>query len=117
MINYSELDYLKNEYDYACEYIHVSSYGLHFPLGNLSSNDRINFGPSDYGLSRPFQLLLISLLSTTTSFLTLDYTVDRAIQIKMLNLVVDSSLEEIANIDKEIREDFFGQNDGEQSNL
>lgn len=106
LIDFSELNHLKSEYQDACQYIHVSPYGLHFPLGQLSTNDNIVFGPTDYGLSRPLQLLLISLLSTTTSFLTIDYTIDRAIQIKMLNFIVNDSLELISNIDKNILEEY-----------
>lgn len=107
LIDFSELNHLKNEYQDACQYIHISPYGLHYQISQLSSNDKIVFGPTDYGLSRPLQLLLISLLSTTTNFLTIDYTIDRAIQIKMLNFIIDDSLELISNIDKKILDEFY----------
>lgn len=105
LIEFSELEHLKQEYKDACQYIHVSSYGLHNPLGEIPINNKIVFGPTNAGLSRPLQLILISLLNCTTSFLTLDYTIDRAIQIKLLEMVINESLELIVEIDRKIIEE------------
>lgn len=102
MINYSDSNDLLDEYKEACQYIHISPYGLHFQLAIDTPFDSLAFGPSNVGLSKPLQLLLVSILSTTRSFLNLDYTIDRAIQIKLLELIVDDVLENIKEIDNQI---------------
>lgn len=111
LIDYSESKNLYDQYKEACQYIHISSYGLHYQLAIDNSFDSLVFGPSNVGLSKPFQLLLVSILSTTRSFLSLDYTIDRAIQIKMLELIVKDTLKNIEEIDEQIIAEEESSND------
>ncbi|RLK62628.1 hypothetical protein D3H64_08730 [Atopobacter sp. AH10] len=103
LISYSGLDNLKSFYDEACQFIHVTPYGLHNRLYEVDPYDTLVFGPSNAGLSVPFKLLLVSLFDTTKSFLRLDPTIDRLIQIKILDIIVEKSFSRVDEIEQQLK--------------
>lgn len=103
----SERDMLSSYYKRANSQIHSTSFGLYGSLGNIYDEkvDSIGtvFGPSNYGLSIPGQLAIISLTVCTTHILTIEPTLDKLMMCQTLQTFV----EEYANIFDGVQEQIF----------
>ena len=98
--------HLEGFYQQANYQIHGSPSGVYYSNGEME-DERIPshmyvFGPSNYGLSLPGQLTAISLSNSIASFLLIDSTIDHAIQITLLKLILDDILEEFTSVQQDI---------------
>lgn len=76
---------LTSYYKMANSQIHSTSFGLHQSFGNMDgSGIGVVYGPSNYGLSIPGQLTIISIIRSTTSLLLVDSTLDKVVNISIL---------------------------------
>ncbi|ARK30088.1 DUF5677 domain-containing protein [Halalkalibacter krulwichiae] len=103
------IDHLAIYYKLANYHIHASPTGLYNSLGNIE-DERIKkygyvFGPSNYGLSIPGQLTIISLMQISTSLLLLNSNIDRMIRATIFQKFVDDASSEFDRIQKEIEKE------------
>lgn len=76
---------LTSYYKMANSQIHSTSFGLHQSFGDMDgSRIGVVYGPSNYGLSIPGQLTIISIIRSTTSLLLVDSTLDKVVNISIL---------------------------------
>lgn len=76
---------LTSYYKMANNQIHSTSFGLYESFGDMyDSGIGVVFGPSNYGLSIPGQLTIISIIKCTSSLLTVDPTLDKIMMISIL---------------------------------
>ncbi|MFC0616182.1 DUF5677 domain-containing protein [Enterococcus faecalis] len=76
---------LASYYKMANNQIHSTSFGLYKSFGDMfDSGIGVVFGPSNYGLSIPGQLTIISIIRSTSSILTVDTTLDKIMMISTL---------------------------------
>ncbi|MBE6173206.1 MAG: hypothetical protein E7153_10250 [Enterococcus faecium] len=76
---------LTSYYKMANNQIHSTSFGLYKSFGDMyDSGIGVIFGPSNYGLSIPGQLTIISIIRSTSSLLTVDSTLDKMMIISVL---------------------------------
>lgn len=96
-------------YKEANNQVHSTGYGIYRSLGGIY-HEKVEqfgavFGPSNYGLSMPGQLTVISLAHNTTSFLLLDSNLDKLIISSVLNLMIDDAQKYFDSVQSEIFED------------
>lgn len=104
----SGIDHLANYYKQANYQIHSSPTGLYNSLGNIQ-DERVKeygfiLGPSNYGLSIPGQLTIISLAQISTSLLLLESNMDKMIRVSIFQRYVEDATIKFDEIQKEIEE-------------
>jgi hypothetical protein len=78
-------------YKMANNQIHSTSFGLYESFGDIYDSDiGVVFGPSNYGLSIPGQLTIISIIQCTSALLKLDPTLDKIVLISVLGKFLDN---------------------------
>lgn len=102
------IDHLAIYYKQANYQIHSSPTGLYNSLSNIQ-DERVKehgyiLGPSNYGLSIPGQLTIISLAQISTSLLLLDSNMDKMIRTIIFQKYVDDATIKFDEIQKEIEE-------------
>lgn len=76
---------LTSYYKMANNQIHSTSFGLYESFGNIYDSDiGVVFGPSNYGLSIPGQLTIISIIKCTSTLLNIEPTLDKIMMISVL---------------------------------
>lgn len=76
---------LTSYYKMANNQIHSTSFGLYKSFGDMyDSGTGVIFGPSNYGLSIPGQLTIISIIRSTSSLLAVDLNLDKIMMISIL---------------------------------
>ncbi|EJS03416.1 DUF5677 domain-containing protein [Bacillus mycoides] len=101
-------------YKQANYHIHASPTGLYNSLGNIQ-DERLQkygyvFGPSNYGLSIPGQLTLISLAQIATSLLLLNSNIDRLIRATVFRKYADNAKLEFDRVQNEIEQEEIEEN-------
>ncbi|MDT3393302.1 MAG: DUF5677 domain-containing protein [Bacillota bacterium] len=97
---------LSKYYKMANSQIHSTSFGLYDSFGDMgNSNTGAVYGPSNYGLSIPGQLTIISMISCTTSLLSLNTTLDKLTLITTLKMFFDQYSTIFDDIQRKIEED------------
>ncbi|WP_254704096.1 MULTISPECIES: DUF5677 domain-containing protein [Bacillus] len=96
-------------YKQANYHIHASPTGLYNSLGNIL-DERVHkygyvFGPSNYGLSIPGQLTIISLAQIATSLLLLNSNIDKLIRAKVFRKYADNAGLEFDRVQNEIEQE------------
>ncbi|HFK1782949.1 TPA: DUF5677 domain-containing protein [Bacillus cereus] len=96
-------------YKQANYHIHASPTGLYNSLGNIL-DERMQkygyvFGPSNYGLSIPGQLTIISLAQIATSLLLLNSNIDKLIRAKVFRKYADNAGLEFDRVQNEIEQE------------
>src|SRR5699024_116474 len=103
------IDHLAIYYKQANYQIHTSPTGLYNSLGNIQ-DDRVKeygfiLGPSNYGLSIPGQLTMISLAQISTSLLSLDTNIDKMIRTSIFQKYLDRATVNFDSIQTEIEKE------------
>lgn len=103
------IDHLSIYYKQANYHIHASPTGLYNSLGNIN-DDRVQqygyvLGPSNYGLSIPGQLTIISLAQMSIALLLLNSNMDRLIRATVLKKYMDSATTEFEDIQNQIEQE------------
>lgn len=71
--------------------IHSTSFGLYESFGDIYDSDiGVVFGPSNYGLSIPGQLTIISIIQCTSALLNVEPTLDKIMLISVLAKFLDN---------------------------
>ncbi|EOW9526598.1 DUF5677 domain-containing protein [Bacillus cytotoxicus] len=108
------IDRLSIYYKQANYHIHASPNGLYNSLGNIQ-DERVQkheyvFGPSNYGLSTPGQLTIISLMQISTSLLLLNSNIDRLIRATVFQKYTDNAILEFDKVQNEIEQEEIEEN-------
>lgn len=83
--------HLTSYYKMANSQIHSTSFGLYGSFGDIYDSDiGVVFGPSNYGLSIPGQLTIISIIQCTTALLNMEPTLDKIMLISVLGKFLDN---------------------------
>ncbi|MFE5131885.1 hypothetical protein ACFRAZ_27945, partial [Bacillus mobilis] len=107
--NSAGIDRLSIYYKQASYHIHASPTGLYNSLGDIQ-DERVQkhgyvFGPSNYGLSIPGQLTIISLMQMATSLLLLNSNIDRLIRATVFRKYADNAMLEFDKVQNEIEQE------------
>lgn len=98
--------YLSVYYKQANNQIHSTAFGLYVSIGNIpNSGIGVNYGGSNYGLSLPAQLAMISICKATTSLLNIDPTLDKIIMMNALQMYMDDYSDKFYGIQTQIEEE------------
>lgn len=93
-------------YKMANSQIHSTSFGLHQSFGDMDgSGIGVVYGPSNYGLSIPGQLTIISIIRSTTSLLLVDVTLDKAVNVSILKRFFENYSTIFSDIQLEIEKE------------
>lgn len=106
------IDHLSIYYKQASYHIHASPTGIYNNLGSIK-DEKIRqigyiFGPSNYGLSIPGQLTLISMIQISISLLKIDGNIDRLIRMSIFNKFANNGINEFDNIQNDLKEEIAG---------
>ncbi|EGQ1522119.1 hypothetical protein I2P91_002663 [Staphylococcus aureus] len=106
------IDHLSIYYKQASYHIHASPTGIYNSLGSIK-DEKIRqigyiFGPSNYGLSIPGQLTLISMIQISISLLKIDGNIDRLIRMSIFNKFANNGINEFDNIQNDLKEEIAG---------
>lgn len=83
--------HLTSYYKMANNQIHSTSFGLYESFGDIYDSDiGVVFGPSNYGLSIPGQLTIISMIQCTSALLNVETTLDKIMLISVLKKFLDN---------------------------
>lgn len=107
------VDTLTMYYKQANYQIHASPTGIYNSLAMINNPkiERVGyvFGPSNYGLSIPGQLTVISLSQITIKLLLLEPNMDRLVIAKVLNKFVEKATVKFDEIQNEIEQEELGE--------
>lgn len=105
------IDHLSIYYKQASYHIHASPTGIYNSLGSIKDEKTRQigyiFGPSNYGLSIPGQLTLISLIQISISLLKIDVNIDRLIRMSIFNKFANNGISEFDNIQNEFKDEII----------
>ncbi|MED1059715.1 DUF5677 domain-containing protein [Bacillus mycoides] len=107
------IDHLAIYYKQANYHVHASPTGLYNSLGNIQ-DERVHqygyvFGPSNYGLSIPGQLTIISLTQIAGALLLLNPNMDRLIMANVLKKYTDNATLEFDRVQNEIEQESIAE--------
>lgn len=105
----AKIDRLAIYYKQANYQIHASPTGLYNSLGNIQDERAKQYGyilgPSNYGLSIPGQLTLITLSQISTSLLLLDINMDKLIRASIFQKYINDATIKFDEIQREIEKE------------
>jgi hypothetical protein len=83
------IDHLRAHYRMASHNVHANPKGIYFKLGLLDEKAVLLAGPSNFGFADPGHSTSISLLQVTTSFCTIEPSLDTLVSLNILEIMVN----------------------------